>query len=244
MNQPVTAKKILVLKLSSLGDVLASTPLFRIIKEQKPDAEIDHLVMEHCAVATESNPYIRKQILSPFFPTGKLFKDVRTLIKLIAILRRNKYDLAIILHRHWLFQILCKLSRIQRLIGFESSRNFFLDKTLRYRFDRQRTIQELHVLELAGFELTEPEALEFYIDPLKVKSEIRSQLPDRYIACNPGGGNPHAPATNRIWPFEKYVRLFREIGMPVVLLGKGPEDEVLGAQISSASEVGVPVTNM
>lgn len=62
--------KLLIVKLSALGDVLASTPFFRLIKQRHPDWEIHHLVMQHYASITESNPWVDRQVVVDFLPSG------------------------------------------------------------------------------------------------------------------------------------------------------------------------------
>lgn len=225
--------KILLVKLASLGDVLASTPFFRLIKEAYPNVELHHLVMTHCAVITESNPYVDKRIIVEFLPSGSRYKDLKIVLNLISQLRKEKYDLAIIFHRKFAFQLIAKLAGIKKIIGFKSSYNFFLDNYIEYRVDINRTLQEYNLLKSSGIIIQKPKKLEFYIDYTKINYEKLLNLPPKFISCNPGGGNPHAPADNRIWLPEYYAELIKRSPLPIVLLGYGKKDLEIEKKILS-----------
>ena len=82
-------KKILVLPMYGIGDVLMTTPAIRNLKEQS-DAEITYL---HMFKTTRdiliNNPYIDENIHFPFLEAGRL-KGLRFLLEL-----RKKYDYSI-----------------------------------------------------------------------------------------------------------------------------------------------------
>ncbi|MGZ5222386.1 MAG: glycosyltransferase family 9 protein, partial [Chitinophagaceae bacterium] len=50
--------KILVIRLSSIGDIVLASPVFRCLKKQLPDAEIHLATKEAFKMVTASNPYI------------------------------------------------------------------------------------------------------------------------------------------------------------------------------------------
>lgn len=55
--------KILIIRLSSLGDILLTTPFIRSIKTQYPQLRIDFVLREGYADVLKFNPYISKQYL-------------------------------------------------------------------------------------------------------------------------------------------------------------------------------------
>lgn len=57
MNNPIQ-KKILVIRFSSLGDVLLTTPVLRALKVLYPDSKIDFIVRKEFADALRNNPNI------------------------------------------------------------------------------------------------------------------------------------------------------------------------------------------
>ncbi|KUM03989.1 hypothetical protein AWB61_15725 [Chromobacterium sp. F49] len=228
------AMKILVIKLSALGDILATSPLFRLIKEANPGCEIHHLVMRQCAAASESNPHIDRQIVIDLIPSGNRLKDARILLRLWWRLLTGGYDIAVILHRNALFQLLCKAAGIGKLVGFTAPRLDLLQHGQAFTMQGNRTLQEARLLQRAGLIDKMPDRLEFHLAAGKVDREKLAGLPRDYIAINPGGGNPHAPADNKIWPADNYIRLIQALDLPVVLLGSGGKDQEICASIARA----------
>lgn len=80
-------KKILVIKLRHLGDVLLSTPVFSALKKTFPEAEIDAYVYKEAAPVLEGHPAIRKLWLLDRGERG-LFSEAGRLLAL----RKEGYD--------------------------------------------------------------------------------------------------------------------------------------------------------
>ena len=55
-------KKILVIRCSSIGDIVLTSPVIRCMKQQIKDVEIHFLVKKPLAQTVESNPHISKVI--------------------------------------------------------------------------------------------------------------------------------------------------------------------------------------
>jgi heptosyltransferase-2 len=245
-------KKILLVKLSSLGDVIASTPFFRLLAEDC-GLSVDHLVMEHCKAVSESNPHVNRQLAVGTFPSGSRIGDVLLARDLVCRLRGEKYDAALVLHRSPLLGLLCRLSGIGRVYGLTSGpaapaalrrwrgaktasslHDILLDEKLVFSPDVNRTLQEYELIKKAGFDIRRPEKLEFYIDRAKVDPKLLAALPERFISSNPGGAvNVHAAMKSKKWPSEKYAELYNRLDLPVALLGHGPADAQVAAEISA-----------
>src|SRR5580765_1704968 len=52
--------KFLVIRFSSIGDIVLTTPVIRCLKKQLPDAEVHYLTKENFRPVVEYNPYIDK----------------------------------------------------------------------------------------------------------------------------------------------------------------------------------------
>ena len=52
--------KILIIRFSSIGDIVLTTPVIRAIKQQVPNAEVHFATKKHFGVLLENNPYIDK----------------------------------------------------------------------------------------------------------------------------------------------------------------------------------------
>lgn len=77
------AKKILIIRLSSLGDVLLTTPVVRSIKKKHPDLLINFLIKENFQDAVKLNPNLDKIII---YEDSEVFLDQ---------LKLNDYDMII-----------------------------------------------------------------------------------------------------------------------------------------------------
>ena len=81
--------KILVIRFSSIGDIVLTTPVFRCIKKQLPDAEVHLITKSSFKIVTANNPYI-----DHFF---YLDDDLTSVIK---ELKKQKYDCIVDLHNN------------------------------------------------------------------------------------------------------------------------------------------------
>ncbi len=82
-------KKVLIIRFSSLGDIVLTTPIIRALKNNFPDIILDYLVKEKYVDALRFNPKLNKII--PFTKDTSI-KQIRELIK------KEKYDYIIDLH--------------------------------------------------------------------------------------------------------------------------------------------------
>jgi len=82
-------KKILVIRLSSIGDIVLTTPVVRCIKQQVPGCELHFLTKAKFADVLKYNPYIDKL---------HLLGD--SLSETISDLRAERYDFIVDLHKN------------------------------------------------------------------------------------------------------------------------------------------------
>ena len=85
----MSVMKILIIRFSSIGDIVLTTPVIRTLKTQLEDAEIHYATKVQYKSILEFNPYIDKL----FFLEGSVSK-------LIDQLRAEQYDYIIDLHRN------------------------------------------------------------------------------------------------------------------------------------------------
>ncbi|MFH1784215.1 MAG: glycosyltransferase family 9 protein [bacterium] len=72
-------KKILIIQLRRIGDVLLTTPVIESLREHFPQSSIDFLVEEPANEVVQGNPYLDNVIISRkgFFDQVKLIKKIR-----------------------------------------------------------------------------------------------------------------------------------------------------------------------
>src|SRR5947209_720398 len=89
-------RKILAIKLRSLGDTVIMTAPLAEIRAAFPEAEIHALVPDAWSSLLETHPAV-DQVLKFKRPTHKLAR-MRSMAKLALELRKQKYDLVICFH--------------------------------------------------------------------------------------------------------------------------------------------------
>ncbi len=87
--------KFLIIRLSSIGDIVLTTPVIRCLKEQVQDSEVHYLTKTQFRQIVENNPYIDKVHLFD----GELSKT-------ILELKTEKFDYIIDLHKNIRTQII------------------------------------------------------------------------------------------------------------------------------------------
>ncbi len=81
-------KNILILRLSSLGDILLTTPLIRILAKTYPNAKIDYILAEPYSDLLINNPYISHLII--YDKSRSVFRSIKNFESL-----SNRYDIVI-----------------------------------------------------------------------------------------------------------------------------------------------------
>lgn len=85
--------RFLVIRLSSLGDVILTTPFFRALRRRFPEAEIHFLTKTAYAELIETHPAV--DLVLSFDPTER-----RALAQMGKRLRENRYDIIFDLHQN------------------------------------------------------------------------------------------------------------------------------------------------
>lgn len=108
-------KKILLIRLSSLGDVIFNLPLANVLK--KNGYEVTWLVSEKGIDIVKNNPAVDKAILLPvktWKKNGWSLKNFREFKKILKELRSTEFDIAIdtqMMFKSMIFMRLCKAKR-------------------------------------------------------------------------------------------------------------------------------------
>lgn len=212
-------KKILVIRFSSIGDIVLTTPIVRCIKTQLAGVELHYITKEENSQILSSNPYIDKLL----FLQSSLFETVK-------MLRNERYDYVIDLHnnqRTWL---------IKQMLGVKSFSfpkiNF--EKWLMVNLKINR-LPEVHIVDryfnaVKGIGVVnDGKGLDFFIHEANVKI---GQIAEPYIAWAIG-----AKQETKQFPVQKIIEVLKSPEFPfrkVVLLG-GKEDVVRAEQILNAT---------
>lgn len=202
--------KILIIRLSSLGDILLTTPLIRSIKIKYPNVSIDFIIKKQYKELLLHNPYLSNII--EYTPESPHKKD------LFYKLQNNNYDLIIDLQNNF------RSSEIRRKLSvmtFKFNKRT-LDKFLlvKFKIDLLKNIPQLperYSQSIPGFCL-DGKGLDLFIPPTYVSQLIDNE---KYIGFAPGSRH-----FTKMWPQDYYIDLGNTLikdGYKIVLLG-GKED--------------------
>jgi ADP-heptose:LPS heptosyltransferase len=206
--------KVLIIRFSSIGDIVLTTAVIRCLKKQIPGIEIHYLIKKQYHEILGSNPYISK-----FW----LFND--NFQELIPKLRAEKFDHIIDLHKNLRsFYVRFKLKRLS-----SSFPKLNFQKWLIVNF-KINILPGIHLVDRyfkavkrLGIS-NDGQGLDYFI-PLTEEVDLTSLPPafrNGFIAFVIGGKH-----TTKILPDEKAVYLCKNLGYPVILLG-GKEDRERG----------------
>lgn len=214
--------KILIIRFSSIGDIVLTTPVIRCLRKARPTDEIHFCTRKKFAALLEANPYLDKVHLLD-----------SSLNLLIDSLKAEKYDAIIDLHHN------LRTLRIKMSLGVKawSFNKLNFEKWLYVNF-KANFLPKVHIVE-RYLETVKP--LGVNDDGLGLDYFIpKGHEPDFSIlpTSHHNGysvlviGAQHF--TKRL-PVLRCIELCRKIEGPIIILG-GPEDKNRGSEIVSALE--------
>ncbi|MCS6820426.1 MAG: glycosyltransferase family 9 protein [Microscillaceae bacterium] len=209
--------KILVIRFSSIGDVIWVTPALRCLKTQKPNIELHFCTKKAYRDLFSHNPHIDKLHL--------LDKDLN---KLITQLKAEKFDLIIDLHKNLrTFYLKLRLG-----VKSYSYQKLSFEKWLYVHF-RINRLPNCHTADryLATLQplgvVPDGKGLELYIPP-------EQEVPLNYYPKTHQNGFVAvvigASYFTKKLPLNKLIELCQAIPLPIVLVG-GKEDALVASQI-------------
>ncbi|MDR1022460.1 MAG: glycosyltransferase family 9 protein [Prevotellaceae bacterium] len=210
--------KYLVIRFSSIGDIVLTTPVLRMLKKRRPDAHIHFVTKKKYAPLVLHNPYVHKvHVLDGSFPA------------LLKELRAESFDYVLDLHRN------LRSFVIKSVLG---EKTFTFDKLnwrkwLLVNF-KVNMLPPLHIVDRYLETLRElrvkkdTKGLDFFIpkDVTLPASLEKVAVKDGFVALVCGAQH----ATKKI-PIMRMVELCRMITFPVVLVG-GEDEHEQGREIA------------
>lgn len=203
-------KKILVIRFSSIGDIVLTTPIVRALKEQLDSAEVHFLTKPQFGTILSANPYINQ--------VHFLNKNVNDLIK---DLKQEDFDCIIDLHRN------LRTSRIKMLLRkpVYSFPKLNMQKWLTVNF-KINCLPKVHIVDryfLAVKSLhvqNDRRGLDYFI-PKEDEVDLEVMVGTKNILSVAIGAQF---ATKRL-PVNKLVEVLKKISKTVVLLGGSSDVE-------------------
>jgi ADP-heptose:LPS heptosyltransferase len=217
--------KVLVIRFSSIGDIVLTSPVMRCMHEQIPGIEIHYVTKKNYESILSSNPFITK-----------CFVLENDLSSLIDQLKKENYDYVIDLHNNLRsFWVKLMLGKIAFTVSKSNFKKMLMVKLKIRSIGVEHVVERyLKTVKRLGVK-NDGKGLNYFIP---VKDEIPiSDLPLTHIHGYVGLviGAKH---NTKKMPFEKLQTLCRKIPVPIVLLG-GNEDAATAEKIRETDPIKV-----
>ena len=233
------AKRILIVRLSAIGDCILSVPVLNSIRRNFPDARVGWVI------EPASSQLIRgHSALDDLFTVSKrVFKSPQELWTLVAKLRKWKPDITIDLQGLTKSSLIAWLTGAKSRLGFHRD-NFdgrelscFLNNRLFAPESEHIVDRNLELLKLLGvndskvsFDLPEQAS-----DSIFAERTVASlQLQGRFAIINVGAG-----WVSKIWPSDRYASIAKHLGvhwgMPSLVVWSGEQEKIAAEQVVAGS---------
>ncbi len=244
-------KNILIIKPSSLGDIVLALPALTALRRSFPNSRISWLVRPEFAALLENHPHLdeiipfdRKFLGKAWFHPGAF----GALVSLIRRLRNGRFDAVFDFQGLFRTASLAWLSGCKKRFGRAGAREFahifYTDKISQGMDSTHLVDYYLEIIRTAGardigveFVLPEEPAAAESIDKLLTSHETAH---NNYAVLVPGSAHQ-----DKCWPTERFAELADKIaeqfGLSMVATGTGPEAPVV-ERLSRQSNV--PITNL
>jgi heptosyltransferase-1 len=239
-------RRILIVKLGALGDIVHTVPVAAALRRAFPAARIDWLVSAKHREILDLVPVIdRRLVINDRSGAAGGAGDVSSVWAAIRELRRSKYDVALDLQGLLKSAFFARASGAARVVGFSAryvrerlARPFYTEVHdpggggMYHPGETHVVCTNLGLLEALGIRATAPE---FPIEPVQsaVAREVAGRTGGRYALLNPGAAWP----TKR-WPSSRLAAVASALrdahALPSVVLW-GPGEEGLAGEVVASS---------
>jgi heptosyltransferase-2 len=221
-------KKILIIRLSSLGDILLTTPLIRSLKNLYPQLNIDFFIREEYQDTIKLNPHISKIItISRDYNPKRINEEIQN----------SDYDLIIDLQNNFRSRALTR-NTSREIVRYKKPylKRLLLVKFKINKFDEIIPIPVRYANAIPNFTLDD-KGLELFLPPIP-KSESNDDID--FIGLCPGSRHK-----TKMWPPEYFIKLGNELtknNFKILLFG-GKDDRKICKEISDKIENLIDLSN-
>ncbi|MDP3722160.1 MAG: glycosyltransferase [Candidatus Omnitrophota bacterium] len=234
----LTKPRILLWKLSALGDVVLSTPSLRAVRRQFPEGHLALVVGRAAYEAVARCPYLNELFI--YDPRGK-DRGIRRQLAFLRRLRRGAFDLSVDLQNSRGTHLMAWWAGVPVRIGYRRKLGWLLNRGVRLpRVVLTPIAHQHHLLRQAGL-APDGDALELWPSPADEQAARRllgsaeTQAPAIRVGIHPGG-SPRWK-TKR-WDLTRWARLCQALAqrhIQVVVTG-GPEERPLAEALARMTQ--------
>lgn len=241
--------KILIVKLSSIGDIVHTLPTLAAIRNALPNAEISWAAEKSAAEILRGNLLLNNliEVDTRSLRKGKIIGEILPeAAKQIGNLRKSKFDVALDFQGLWKSAMIAKLAKAKKIYGFaksnlrEPSSRFLLTKTIEIAPQTHIIRKNLMLAEKALKISVPTDNFEFPIftdENHQAEAEkIINQTGENFVILNPAGG-----WVTKLWHAEKFGeladKLWEEKGL-VSVVTTAPNEKKLAEKVLANSKSG------
>jgi heptosyltransferase I len=236
MNTDVKSPRILIVRLSAIGDAIQTMPVACALRERFPEAFLAWAVEQRAATLLRGHEALNELIV---LPRGWL-KSPGEVWRLRRRLRALRFDVTVDVQSLTKSAVLAWLSGARRRIGFGNPGGRELSKWLNNeRVDPQAAHVVDRYLELLGRLGIERPSVRFQVpeheQDRKAAEEMirRAGVEGGFAIVNPGASWP-----SKLWPAERYAAVTRHLGqrwrLPTLVVWAGAAERALAEGIAGA----------
>jgi len=244
-------KNILIIKPSSLGDIVLALPVLSGLRTSFPDAKISWLIRPDFAPLLENHPHLDEIIVFDRRYLGKGWYNPRALASLLVLirrLRRSSFDAVFDLQGLFRTASLCWLTGCKKRFGMLTAREFahifYTHKVSQDKDCIHLVDYYLKIIKAAGaseadvqFILPQTDAAAGSVGRLLAGHSIRS---GNYVVLIPGSTH-----SDKCWPVERFAALADKISsrfdLSIVTTGSAAESSII-EKLQKLSNV--PIVNL
>ncbi|MBP2675824.1 MAG: ADP-heptose:LPS heptosyltransferase-like protein [Deltaproteobacteria bacterium] len=238
---PGEVRRILLVKPDHLGDVVMASSVLPLVRRRFPEARIDFVANKEGAEFLSGDPLVGKVHVHEHLMlqrAGSLpmraLRHVASFFPAVRAVRRERYDLCLLLRSHFDNDLFLALFGRCRFIAGHGTDGFgpLLDAAAEWREGVHETRHALEVLEAAGIPTDDAPAaprVEGGADDVAAARrlmELHGLSPGGFIVLHPGTGNPAKQWGAGRW--RELARMMAGSGRKVVLTGSLAEAGLLG----------------
>ena len=230
-------RRVLVVRLGSMGDILHALPTLVTLKENFPQWEVDWLVESRWRGLLQGNPYLTRSVefdtlgwrAAPFSRDawGRLRQAVR-------VMRERRYDCALDLQGALKSALASRLSGAAEVVGFTGA--WLREPGASFLYTRRVQPDAVHVVE-ANLALAKALGAERVVIGFPLPAGDEDALPKELPSGEVAVVNPGAGWAAKRWSLDGYAQVCDALGktfsLPVVL-NCGPGEEALAQQVRGA----------
>jgi heptosyltransferase-1 len=232
---PAAIKKVILVRLRRIGDVVMTTPAITALRKSLPSVHISYVIETPYRELIEGNPHVDQTIVIPR-PLG-----TKRFLNTIRMLRKERYDVAIDFHGGPTASLITSLSGARQKIGYRIKyKSFAYDISLPRSLEsgpKHSVENHIRLIKALGISVPESPPLLLPEPSESVKKKIHAffshnHLQDsRVVVIHVGAGNEF-----REWGIDNWDSLVSSLvkrqGVKIVLIG-ALEDEKNAGHILS-----------